>query len=200
MSNVAIIVARGGSTRIPRKNLRPFFGKPIMAYSIEAAIASRLFDNVIVSTDDDEIAEIAQQFDADVMKRPDRLAQNEIGTQEVMAHAMTIADGYDMACCIYPTAPMMTPADLIRGWQRLHAPGTVYTMSVGTDPLQDAGQWYWGHSWAFREGVKLIEPHTAMIPIPFNRVIDINTQEDWDLAESMYLAWRENTCKEWRTE
>jgi len=87
--NVAVIPARGGSKRIPRKNIRKFSGKPIIAYSIEKEILSKLFDKVIVSTDDDEIGEIALQFGAEVpFKRPDKLSDDYTGTTQVVAHAI----------------------------------------------------------------------------------------------------------------
>lgn len=200
MSNVCIIPARGGSTRIQRKNIRSFMGKPIITYAIENAVGCSLFDRVIVSTDDDEISEIAQSAGADVIIRPAALAKDHVGTQEVMRHAVTTASGYEMACCLYATTPLLTSADLIKGWQRLHAPGTIYAMSVGTDPLQDAGGFYWGHAWAFRDGVMLIGSNTAMIPIEQNRVCDINTHEDWERAEMLYRQWKAALGDEGREE
>ena len=110
--NVAVIPARGGSKRIPRKNIRKFSGKPIIAYSIEKALLSDLFGKVIVSTDDDEINSIAKQFGAEVpFKRPTQLSDDYAGTTEVVAHAIKWMEnqGWTLngVCCIYPTAPLL---------------------------------------------------------------------------------------------
>ena len=110
--NVAVIPARGGSKRIPRKNIRKFNGKPIIAYSIEKALLSNLFDKVIVSTDDDEIKDIALQFGAEVpFKRPDRLSDDYTGTTAVVAHAVKWLENQgktlNAVCCIYSTAPLL---------------------------------------------------------------------------------------------
>ena len=110
--NVAVIPARGGSKRIPRKNIRKFSGKPIIAYSIEKALLSDLFGKVIVSTDDDEINSIAKQFGAEVpFKRPAQLSDDYAGTTEVVAHAIKWMKNrrwtLNSICCIYPTAPLL---------------------------------------------------------------------------------------------
>ena len=186
MKIVAIIPARGGSTRILRKNIREFRGQPIMAYSIQAAQQSGLFDQIIVSTDDDEIAEVAQAYNADVIRRPAHLADNETGTQEVMRHAMNMVEDADIGCCIYATAPLLDPLNLHQGLCAIKA-GAIFAFSVGTEPtLHDAGQFYWGNAWAFRNATPLIAPHTAMIPIAWNRDRDINTYDDWAATEIMY--------------
>ena len=193
MTAIAIIPARAGSVRIQGKNKRPFHGKPIIQYSIEAARASKLFAHVFVSTDDPEIIEIAKASGAIPLVRLS-LVDSKSGTQEVMGHVLrTQTDAWkpQFACCIYPTAPMMTAGDLIRGWNRMCVPRTVYTMSVGTDPLHDPGQWYFGLADAFRDGLPLIDINTGMVPIPAARCCDINTEADWTRAEQMYAALQE---------
>jgi len=117
MSNIAIIPARGGSTRIPLKNCLDFHGKPIIQYSILTAQRSGLFDVIVVSTDHPKIAEAAHQVGAVVMWRPANLCQNEVGTQKVTAYVLEMFEGRqpDLACCIYPTAPLMTASDLRAG-------------------------------------------------------------------------------------
>ncbi|MFT4995896.1 MAG: pseudaminic acid cytidylyltransferase, partial [Flavobacteriales bacterium] len=112
---VCIIPARGGSKRIPRKNIKPFCGKPIIAYSIEAAIESGLFDEVMVSTDDTEIAEIAQHYGASVpFIRSEKNANDYATTIDVIDEVLGAyeANGqhFDLACCIYATAPFVSPA------------------------------------------------------------------------------------------
>ena len=114
---VAIIPARGGSKRIPKKNIKHFFGKPMLAWSIEAAIKSRCFDQIICSTDDDEIANIAQKYGAETpFLRPKDLSGDYIGTIPVIAHAIehlqSNGNKIDLACCIYATAPFIQTIDL----------------------------------------------------------------------------------------
>lgn len=114
---IAIIPARGGSKRIPRKNIRPFHGKPIIAYSIDVALQSNLFDRVIVSTDDTEIAEVALRSGAEVpFMRPHDLANDFATTQVVMEHAINwllkAEQPVEYVCCIYATSPLMTVQQL----------------------------------------------------------------------------------------
>ena len=115
--NIAIIPARGGSTRIPRKNIKLFNGKPIIAWSIETAIASKCFDRIIVSTDDDEIASVAESYGAEApFKRPTELSDSLTGTMPVIRHAVKwLIDCGELpenVCCIYATAPYIQIGDL----------------------------------------------------------------------------------------
>ena len=178
---VAIIPARGGSTRIPRKNIRPFFGKPIMAYSIETAKRSGLFDEVYVSTEDDEIGQIARKYGAALIHRPPELAEigaPDCGTQEVTRHAINVLQGHsqqiDYACCIYPCAPLLDPIDLRQGWWEAQNRPYAYVK----------GLFYWGHADCFVEG----RPLTSGIELPFptDRYVDINTEAEWVMAEHKY--------------
>jgi len=132
---IAVIPARGGSKRIPRKNIKDFCGKPMIAWSIEAAKTSGLFDHIIVSTDDAEIAEVAEQWGAEVpFMRPDELSNDFAGTTEVIAHATqwAIDQGYDVdaVCCIYATAPFVQVADLKRGWEAIASGDWAYAFTV----------------------------------------------------------------------
>jgi pseudaminic acid cytidylyltransferase len=119
---VAIIPARGGSKRIPKKNIRDFLGKPMIAYSIEIAIQSGLFDKIVVSTDDEEVANTAKAYGAEVpFIRPAELSDDFSGTHEVIGHAVQflINSGVnvELACCIYATAPLIQQEDLKKGLQ-----------------------------------------------------------------------------------
>lgn len=139
MRRVAIIPARGGSKRIQQKNIRPFAGRPIISYSIEAARSSELFDHILVSTDDEEIARVASLFGADVpFLRPPELADDFVGTLPVIRHAIEFLQGRgenpEHVCCIYATAPFLTPANLQRGLTVLHEPGAEYAFSVTAFP------------------------------------------------------------------
>jgi len=188
---IAIIPARGGSTRIPGKNWRDFHGKPIIQYSIETAIKSRLFNQVVVSTDHPDIAEVSMRAGAMVVWRSVALSQDRVGTQAVASCVLDqFEDWPKYACCIYPTAPMMQIQDVARGIHLLKQDEAKhdFAMSVGTEPLRDAGQWYWGTAEAFKNRRNLIGSRTIMVPIPEDRVCDINTEDDWKQAEHMYAA------------
>lgn len=137
--NIAIIPARGGSKRIPRKNIKPFCGKPMLAWSIETALQSGCFDQVIVSTDDQEIAKVAQQYGAEIpFIRPPELSDDHTGTIPVIAHAIqTIQQaGFspDYACCIYATAPFITVDALKSGFDLLNNSHVDYVFSVTSYP------------------------------------------------------------------
>lgn len=132
---LAVIPARGGSKRIPRKNIKPFCGKPMLAWSVEAAIQSGCFDHVIVSTDDAEIAEVARQCGAQVpFMRPATLSDDHTGTTAVIAHAINWFAGQgqkpEQVCCIYATAPFVSAVDLCRGLSVLTDSGADYAFSV----------------------------------------------------------------------
>jgi pseudaminic acid cytidylyltransferase len=132
---LAVIPARGGSKRIPCKNIRDFLGKPIIAYAIEACIGSKLFDHVVVSTDDTEIADVAKSFGADVpFLRPAVLANDHEGTAAVVKHALSWFAEHgtpaNIVCCVYATAAFVRPQDLVEGLQLLESSGKDYAFSV----------------------------------------------------------------------
>lgn len=138
--NVAIIPARGGSKRIPHKNIKEFCGKPMIAWSIEAALNSGCFSRIIISTDDVAIAEIAIKFGAEVpFMRPAELSDDQTGTIPVIRHAveLLIQQGQqpEKVCCIYATAPFICPEDIQRGSQMLTDTGCDYTFSVTSYPF-----------------------------------------------------------------
>lgn len=132
---IAVIPARGGSKRIPRKNIKVFSGKPMIAWSIEAAKAAGLFEHIIVSTDDAEIAEIAKAWGAEVpFMRPAELSNDYAGTTEVIAHATRWAldQGWSVTavCCIYATAPFIQVMDIKRGLEMLESGDWAYAIAV----------------------------------------------------------------------
>lgn len=138
--NVAIIPARGGSKRIPRKNIREFAGRPMIAWSIEAAVKSGCFSRILVSTDDPEIAEVAGQYGAEApFIRPAELSDDHTGTIPVIRHAIEwfISQGQSPShvCCIYATAPFVAPADISRGFEMLTGTGSEYAFSVASYPF-----------------------------------------------------------------
>jgi pseudaminic acid cytidylyltransferase len=132
---VAVIPARGGSKRIPRKNIRAFAGRPIIAYSILAARECGVFDRVIVSTDDEEIATVAREWGAETpFRRSPVLADDHTGTNAVVADALNRLIGERQvpvfACCIYATAPFIRPTDLRTGYEILKSTGKDFVLSA----------------------------------------------------------------------
>ncbi|MFL0797181.1 MAG: pseudaminic acid cytidylyltransferase [Cellvibrionaceae bacterium] len=230
---VAIIPARGGSKRIPRKNIKAFHGKPMIARSIEAAKASGCFDRIIVSTDDDEIATIAKQYGAEVpFVRPEELANDHAGTVPVIKHAVDWLQRYekvqgqdqkqviDYACCIYATAPFIEAQDIQAGLNKIQQQDCDYCVPVTTYayPIQralklseqgqvsmfqpenfhirsqdleeayhDVGQFYWGAAEAWLNEKPLFNANAVSIVLPRERVQDIDTEEDWQRAEKLFM-------------
>ena len=138
-NSICIIPARGGSKRIPKKNIKDFFGKPLIAYSIAIAKNSNLFSKIIVSTDDKEIASISKEYGAEIIKRPKELADDFIGTDKVISHAIDYLkkEGYkfNFICTIYPTAPLLQKEYLIQGLQTLQNNDTKYSFSATSMPF-----------------------------------------------------------------
>lgn len=228
---LAVIPARGGSKRIPRKNIKDFCGKPILAWSIEAAKASNCFDRIIVSTDDREIADAACAWGAEVpFVRPAELSDDYTGTLPVIAHAIETINAaskqvVEKACCIYATAPFIQPEDLQKGLQCLSAGNVDYVFSVTSYafPIQralritaegriamfqpehfttrsqdldeawhDAGQFYWGKAEAWLNQVPMFSSDSLPVVLPRHRVQDIDTLEDWILAERLFKAMQQS--------
>lgn len=225
MTAVAIIPARGGSKRIPGKNLKPFHGKPIIAYTIEAAIASGVFDRIVVSTDSEEIWKTAKSFGAtDGIYRSPYLSGDLAGSDEVMQTAtVSLIEELRLqpgaVCCLYATAPMMAPEDIRRGrellaggeWEYVFSAATfnhpvqrAFTRSIGVEMLMpehyhtrsqdlpaawhDAAQFYWGRPDAWLHRRPIFSERSTFIEIPRHQVLDIDTPEDWDMAERLYAC------------
>lgn len=144
---LAVIPARGGSKRIPRKNARPFCGKPMIAWTLEALTASGCFDRILVSTDDDEIADLARQWGAEApFRRPAELADDFTPTLPVIAHAIEWMESQrgecvELVCCAYATAPLMETSDLVEAKRMLLADPAldyVFTATTFAFPVQRA--------------------------------------------------------------
>ncbi len=222
---ICIITARGGSKRIPHKNIREFCGKPIIAYSIEAALASELFDEVMVSTDDGAIAAVAREYGASIpfmrsaAASDDRAATSEV-VREVLVDYERIGKEFDVVCCLYPTAPFVKASELrdaadligegamsvipvasydfppLRGF-RIHPDGSIaYAFpeyaSVRSQDLprmaHDCGRFYFATTDAFRRAGSFMTEKTRALWIPAQFVQDIDTTEDWEIAEQKYRA------------
>lgn len=223
MRNRAIITARGGSKRIPRKNLKPFLGKPIIAYSIEAARQSGLFDEVMVSTDDREIADLARELGAQVpFMRSAGTSDDYATTADVLLEVVKAyqerGEASEFACCIYPTAPFVTADKLRAAFAKLVETGadTVLPITSFGFPIwrsfrregekvffnwpenapkrsqdlepayHDTGQFYFFRPETLLRTGELITDNTVGFPVSELEVQDIDTAEDWHLAEIKY--------------
>ena len=133
--NICVIPARGGSKRIPRKNIKEFNGKPIIAYSIEAAIKSNCFDEIIVTTDDKEIAEVSKKYGAQVpFIRPNELSGDYVTTIPVIKHAIEWMENHKYSiqdvCCLYATAPLIQAKSIVRSYKQLKDTKASYCFTV----------------------------------------------------------------------
>lgn len=220
MSAIAIITARGGSKRIPHKNIRPFLGKPILCYSIDAALKSGIFDEVMVSTDDEEIAKIAVDAGAIVPFYRSAETSNDYATtadviMEVLLEYQKTGRQFTEVCCIYPTAPFLTAvtihdamlkltmdkadsvvpvvkfsfppqrAVIIReGRLTANTPEYMNSRSQDLEPMyHDCGQFYCLDVAQFMIQKKLIMTNTHPYIQDERNVQDIDSEEDWDIAE-----------------
>lgn len=226
MTTIAIIPARGGSKRIPRKNIRLFAGQPMIAHPIKLLKSSGLFDHIVVSTDDDEIADIARDAGAEVpFMRPESLSDDHAGTAMVVRHAIEWFDARDTrpdyVCCVYATTPLLQLRYLHAGWEEVSSGRKPLALSVaryahpvqralqmtengGVAPLypdlmssrsqdllptyHDAGQFYWGTRDAFMQGLSVFSDSAAPIVLPRHLMVDIDEEEDWIQAESLFRA------------
>ena len=222
-NTIAIIPARGGSKRIPHKNIKNFFGKPLIAYSIETALNSKLFDQVIVSTDDKQIAKIAQQYGAEVpFLRPANLSDDFTTTGEVthdlLKRLQIMGINPSFVCTIYATAPFLQTKYLKEGYNQLVNTDAKVTFSASVMPFpiqrtfkithenrcemfhpehfktrsqdleeayQDAGQFYW-EKISDTPPTILFSKDSIPIILPRYLVQDIDTIEDWKMAELMF--------------
>ncbi len=217
--NIAIIPARDGSKRIKNKNIKPFFGKPIIAYAINTAIKSNIFDRVIVSTNSNEIKDIAIKFGAEVPSlRPDNLSNDFTTTLDVISYEVKNLnlDDNDVVCCIYPTTPLLEPVFLKNGLKKLKKNSYCFSAcAFRSNPLRgfyikdeklqlfdkkfinyrsqdmetmyfDAGQFYFGYAKNFANKKSIFSEDSTLIILPEINTVDINTQDDWEIAEIKY--------------
>lgn len=228
MSSIAIITARGGSKRIPRKNIKPFLGKPILSYSIEAALESGLFDTVMVSTDDEEIAQIAKECGAEVpFYRSEQTSNDYAATADVVSEVLEeyAKRGiyYETACVIYPTAPFLTAEALKKAMEVLLSgnadgvlpvvkfsfppqrsvvlrngelvPSDKESMAMRSQDLEphyhDCGQFYCIRVASFLKQRSMVMAHTAPYYMDELTVQDIDTEQDWKIAETKYRLLHE---------
>ena len=221
---IAIIPARGGSKRIPGKNIKPFLGKPLIAYAIEAAIESGFFDHVIVSTDSEEYAEVSRRHGAETpFMRPDELSGDFVATQPVIDHALDwVRDNWGPVerYCQFYANPFITAETIHEGYKFLRAKKANCVLGVAEFPypvlrafkhneqggveyafpeyaasrsqdlpvlFHDAAQFYW------HELTDLPANRETSLNLPYflprHTVVDIDTPEDWEIAEKVYKAF-----------
>lgn len=221
--SLCVIPARGGSKRIPRKNIRIFNGKPMIAYAIELARHSGLFEHIVVSTDDEETAQVAREFGAETpFIRSAALADDYSPTAPVVADAIVRCEALgwsiDKVCCIYPCVPLAQVSDLQEALRLLESHEVDYLFPIVEFPAaiqralrldnngrvsaffssyelvrtqdlepayHDAGQFYWGKRNSWVDNL-LIHSSGAGFVLPRTRVVDIDTDADWELAELIH--------------
>lgn len=222
MSSVAIITARGGSKRIPRKNIKEFCGKPILLYSVEAALQSGAFDEVMISTDDEEIAELGRLAGASIpFFRSAETSGDFASTDDVIMEVLKSYEKeglfFDRFCCIYPTAPFLTPRRLSDAMELLDQADSVLPVVPFSYPPQrglilnpegelrrqypehaltrsqdlptvyhDAGQFYACRTAPFMAAGTTDVDNMIPLILPETEVQDIDTEEDWRMAELKY--------------
>lgn len=183
---LAVIPARGGSKRIPRKNIKTFHGKPMIAWSIQAALGSGCFDEVWVSTDDAEIAQVAQEYGAKVpFLRPEELSNDFATTADVMQHAVNFFENEneirpDYVCCLYATAPFVIQQDLRNGLSLIQAERVDYVFSATTFPFP------------IQRAIKLTEQgHVEMFSPEYFNTRSQDLEEAWHDAGQFYWGTAE---------
>jgi N-acylneuraminate cytidylyltransferase len=223
MRTLAVIPARGGSKRIPRKNIRPFLDRPIISYPISAALNSDLFDEVMVSTEDPEIAEISKMHGAHIPFLRSSGTSDDMSTisdvvDEVIAQYETLGKSFDLICVIYPTAAFVTPERIKQGYELLRGNhhDAVFYVVKSSHPIQraltldggrlsfmypenankrsqdlkaayhDAGQLFWITRDAFFRERSVFVENIGAVELAEREVQDIDTLEDWELAELKY--------------
>lgn len=221
MSNIAIITARGGSKRIPRKNIKEFMGKPMLAYAIQAALDSEIFDEVMVSTEDIEIAEIAKKYGASVPFMRSEKTSNDFSTtfdviDEVITEYKKIEKFFDTFCCIYPCVPFLKAETLKSAYKKMDDVDAVMPVCKYPVPIEwamkiennilvpndrkaqsmrsqdiepkyfDVGMFYFCKTDKMYECKSLIPKNTVAYIISEDECQDIDTQEDWAMAEMKY--------------
>lgn len=192
-TNICVIPARAGSKRIPGKNKKEFYGKPIIEYTIELLKEFPAFrERIFVSTDDVDIKDIAARCGVGIIHRPEELADDVTGTHEVVRHAIEyVQDREDclveVALCVYPTAgPFLLAWDLVNAWNQNSLRPCSAVIASRSDRLQDLGYFYIARREVWYQVPDLINYTTGIYPIPSERAIDINTPKDWNLACDMY--------------
>ncbi|MDC0449607.1 pseudaminic acid cytidylyltransferase [Pelagibacteraceae bacterium] len=225
--NLAIIPARGNSKRIPQKNIKKFNGLPIIAWTLMIVVKSNIFDKIIVSTDDKNIAKIAKRYKAEVpFFRPKNLSNDHVGTRPVIIHAIKQMQSFEYrptnVCCIYPTSANISTDYLKKGLLKLKSNKFNYVFSAHKNNsnilrsfikkkknlkmlfpnnykkrvqdldsvYNDAGQFYWAKTETWLKKENIFSGNSSLVEIPRHKTVDIDTIEDWKLAEKIHIMNR----------
>lgn len=230
MKNIAIITARGGSKRIPKKNIKEFMGKPMIAYAIDACLESGIFDEIMVSTDCNEIAEISKKYGAKIpFLRSEKTANDFATTYEVLEEVINEYkkndEEFDNICCVYPCVPFLNPKSLIEAYAKFREKNASaiipvckypvpieWAMKIEDDYLVpndrgaqnirsqdiiskyfDAGMFYFCKTNIMLKCKSLVPENTLGYIIDDSQCQDIDTKEDWDIAEIKYKILNKST-------
>ena len=226
--NLCVIPARGGSKRIPKKNIKLFCGKPLISYSIQTAQNSGLFEKIIVSTDCDEIAAVAEKYGAMVQFRPQELSDDYTGSVDVFEYVISRNPGFEYACMIYATAPFLKPEYLKEGLEKLKNSSSCYSFAAttydfpiwrGFEIKDDKAKMFWPEFMGTRSQDLKEAYHDAgqfywkrlncresfrfdgNIPVLIPRYLaqDIDTIEDFIRAEKMFKVLKFDEFDKWNT-
>jgi N-acylneuraminate cytidylyltransferase len=212
--NIAIIPARGGSKRIKNKNSKIFFGKPIISYAIQLALKSKIFEEVIVSSNDKKIIKMSKKYGAKILfKRPKYLSKNHVPIIDVVSHAVKKIIKLNFKpvniCCIFPISPMITKGILVRSLKFLNEKKFNYVFPVTeqtysnqnklyifnkiisknkrkSQPFFDAGQFYWGTANAWKKKLNIFSDKSGIIHLSSKKFVDVNNLSDWKILEKNY--------------
>ena len=211
--NIAIIPARGKSKRIKNKNLKIFFGKPIISYAIKLALNSKIFKEVVVTTNDEKIIKISKKYGAKVFKRPEHLSKNSVPIIDVVSHAIKKIEKLNLkpskVCCIFPISPMITKKILHKGFTILNKKKLNYVFPITKDTYSnqnklfvlnekitknkkksgvffDAGQFYWGTVAAWKKKLNIFGNKSGIINLCSKKFIDVNNLADWKTLKKNY--------------
>lgn len=186
MTVLGLIPARGGSRRVPRKNIRRLGGKPLIAWTIEAARRAVLIDYVAVSSEDEEILRVAEDWGADPLKRPPEMATDDISPYPAILHALSHF-GVTHLCLLQPTSPFRTAEDIDEGIRRCLIEGGPIA-SAETGSTVPNGAVYVARIGWLQDGRNFDMSDVGRFHMPANRSLDIDTEEDWKAAERLLTS------------
>lgn len=212
--NIAIIPARGGSERIKNKNLKIFFGKPIISYAINLALKSKIFREVLVTTNDKKIIKISEKYGAKIFfKRPNYLSKNSVPIIDVISHALRKINKQNLkpvnVCCIFPISPMINKKILTRSLKLLKTKKLNYVFPVTKQTYSnqnklyvlnkkisknkkkskfyfDAGQFYWGTANAWKKKLNIFGNKSGILSLSSDKFVDVNYLSDWKILEKNF--------------
>ncbi len=191
MTCLGLIPARKGSKRLPGKNMKLLGGQPLIVWTLGAAMLAEKLDAIVVSSDDEDVLELAEQLNCGTIRRPDALATDDASSYDVIKHALDVCDGqFDYVCLLQPTSPFRSAEDINICVEMLEKTSTAPAIaSAQFDKSVPNGSIYVGHVSWLREGGNFDGPavtHYSMSPV---KSVDIDTPADWEKAEDLLEKW-----------